>query len=43
MYINGIDDKDNTIINLLLKDARMSYSDIGAAVNALCDKYPLFE
>ena len=32
MYINGIDDKDNAIVNLLLKDARMSYSDIGAAV-----------
>ena len=32
MHINGIDDKDNAIINLLLKDARMSYSDIGAAV-----------
>ena len=32
MQINGIDDKDNAIINLLLKDARMSYSDIGAAV-----------
>ena len=32
MHINGIDEKDNAIINLLLKDARMSYSDIGAAV-----------
>ena len=32
MHINGIDDKDNAIINLHLKDARMSYSDIGAAV-----------
>ena len=32
MYINGIDDKDNAIVNLLLKDARMSYSDIGTAV-----------
>ena len=32
MYINGIDEKDNEIINLLLKDARMSYSDIGEKV-----------
>ena len=32
MHINGIDEKDNAIIHLLLKDARMSYSDIGAAV-----------
>ena len=29
MQINGIDEKDNRIINLLLKDGRMSYSDIG--------------
>lgn len=32
MHINGIDEKDNAIINLLLKDARMSYSDIGEQV-----------
>lgn len=32
MYISGIDRKDNEIINLLLVDARMSYSDIGARV-----------
>ena len=32
MYINGIDEIDNEIINLLLKDARMSYSDIGVQV-----------
>lgn len=32
MHINGIDEKDNEIINLLLKDARMSYSDIGEKV-----------
>lgn len=32
MHINGIDEKDNDIINLLLKDARMSYSDIGEKV-----------
>ena len=32
MYINGIDEIDNDIINLLLKDARMSYSDIGVQV-----------
>jgi DNA-binding Lrp family transcriptional regulator len=33
MHINGIDEIDNEIINLLLKDARMSYSDIGEKVN----------
>ena len=32
MHINGIDEKDNEIINLLLKDARISYSDIGEKV-----------
>ena len=32
MHINGIDKKDNEIINLLLKDARMTYSDIGEKV-----------
>lgn len=32
MHINGIDEKDNEIINLLLKNARMSYSDIGEKV-----------
>lgn len=32
MQINGIDAKDNEIVNLLLKDARMSYSDIGEQV-----------
>ena len=32
MHINGIDEKDNEIVNLLLKDARMSYSDIGEKV-----------
>lgn len=29
MKINGLDEKDNRIINLLLEDSRMSYSDIG--------------
>ena len=33
MHINGIDKIDNEIINLLLEDARMSYSDIGEKVN----------
>lgn len=33
MHINGIDKIDNEIVNLLLKDARMSYSDIGEKVN----------
>ena len=32
MYINGIDKKDNEIINILLEDGRMSYSDIGEKV-----------
>lgn len=32
MHINGIDEKDNEIINLLLKNARMSYSDIGEKI-----------
>ena len=33
MHINGIDEKDNEIVNLLLKDARMSYSDIGEKIS----------
>ena len=32
MHINGIDRKDNEIIDILLKDGRMSYSDIGEKV-----------
>lgn len=32
MHINGIDEKDNEIVNLLLKDARMSYSDLGEKI-----------
>ena len=32
MWINGIDEKDNLIINLLLEDGRMSYSDIGEKI-----------
>lgn len=32
MYINSIDEIDNKIVNLLLQDARMSYSDIGIQV-----------
>lgn len=32
MYINSIDEIDNKIVNLLLQDARMSYSDIGLQV-----------
>lgn len=32
MHINGLDEKDNEIVNLLLKDGRMSYSDIGEVV-----------
>ena len=32
MHINGIDKKDNEIISLLLRDARMSYSNIGEKV-----------
>lgn len=32
MHINGIDEKDNEIINILLEDGRMSYSDIGEKV-----------
>lgn len=32
MYINSIDEIDNKIVDLLLKDARMSYSDIGIEV-----------
>lgn len=33
MYVSGIDEKDNEIINLLLEDARTSYSEIGEKVN----------
>ena len=32
MQINGIDNIDNRIVNLLLKDGRMSYSEIAEAV-----------
>lgn len=32
MKLNGLDEKDNLIVNLLLKNARMSYSDIGSEV-----------
>ncbi|MGM9626339.1 MAG: Lrp/AsnC family transcriptional regulator [Eubacteriales bacterium] len=32
MHINGLDEKDNAILCLLLENARMSYSDIGDAV-----------
>lgn len=32
MHINGIDEINNEIVGLLLKDARMSYSDIGVKV-----------
>ena len=32
MKVNGIDEKDNEIIQLLQEDARMSYSDIGKKV-----------
>lgn len=32
MRINGIDEKDNVIIDLLQKDARMTYSDIAEEI-----------
>ena len=32
MYINNIDEIDNKIVDLLLQDARMTYSDIGNQV-----------
>lgn len=32
MYLRGLDEVDRTIINLLTKNARMSYVDIGEAV-----------
>ena len=32
MRINGIDEKDNEIVNILLKDGRLSYSDIGERI-----------
>ena len=32
MKLNGLDEKDNQIVSLLMKNARMSYSDIGDAV-----------
>lgn len=32
MKLNGLDEKDNLIVNLLLENARMSYSDIGTEV-----------
>lgn len=32
MYLNGLDELDQKIIQLLVKDARMSYSDIGEKI-----------
>ena len=32
MIFHGLDDLDNTIVNLLLEDGRMSYSDIAEKV-----------
>ena len=32
MFLSGLDERDQQIINLLIKNARMSYSDIGEAV-----------
>lgn len=32
MFLSGLDETDQQIINLLIKNARMSYSDIGEAV-----------
>lgn len=32
MYLSSLDKIDNAILNLLLNDARMSYSDIGEEV-----------
>lgn len=32
MYLSSLDKIDNAILNLLLNDARMSYSDIGTKV-----------
>ena len=32
MIIKGIDEIDNQLVNLLLQDGRMSYSDLAAAV-----------
>ena len=29
MYLNGIDELDQKIVQLLIKNARLSYSDIG--------------
>lgn len=32
MYLNGLDELDQKIIQLLVKNARMSYSDIGEKI-----------
>lgn len=32
MHINGLDEKDNQIVNLLIENARLSYSEIGEKV-----------
>jgi len=32
MHINGLDEIDNQIVNLLIEDARLTYSDIGEKV-----------
>lgn len=32
MYLNGLDELDQKIIQLLVKNARMSYSDIGEEI-----------
>ena len=32
MYLNGLDELDQKIVQLLIKNARLSYSDIGKEV-----------
>ena len=32
MNINGLDEKDNQIVNLLIKNARLTYSEIGEQI-----------
>ena len=32
MFLSGLDETDQQIVKLLIKNARMSYSDIGEAV-----------
>ena len=39
MFLSGLDETDQQIVKLLIKNARMSYSDIGAVSYTHLDVY----